>query len=118
MPSEPGVSTISAPYAAASLRRSMDIVSGIVRMRWYPFTAETSASPTPVLPLVGSMIVAPGLSVPSFSAAAIIAAAMRSFTLPPGLKNSTFTSTFAPPLFVRSDSSTSGVPPTFSRMLL
>ena len=92
------------------------MVSGMVRTRWYPFTAETSARPTPVLPLVGSMIVAPGLSTPSFSAASTIASAMRSFTLPPGLKNSPFASAFAPPLFSLPEISTSGVPPTFSRM--
>ena len=66
------------------------MVSGIVRISLYPFIADTRARPTPVLPLVGSMIVAPGFSLPSFSAASIIANPIRSFTLPPGLKNSTF----------------------------
>jgi len=43
----------------------------------------------PVLPLVGSTSVAPGLSVPFFSASAIIARPMRSLTLPPGFRLST-----------------------------
>jgi hypothetical protein len=42
----------------------------------------------PVLPLVGSIIVAPGLSSPLLSASSIIANAMRSLTLPPGLADS------------------------------
>src|SRR5690348_3174963 len=47
----------------------------------------------PVLPLVGSTIVPPGRSAPSRSAASIIARQMRSFTLPPGLKLSSFAHT-------------------------
>jgi hypothetical protein len=43
------------------------------------------ASPTPVLPDVGSTIVPPGRSRPSCSAWVIIASAGRSLTLPPGL---------------------------------
>ena len=42
----------------------------------------------PVLPLVGSTIRVSGVIFPSRSAAAIMAAAMRSLTLPSGLKNS------------------------------
>ena len=69
-----------------------------------------------MLPLVGSMIVAPGLRTPDFSAASTIERAMRSLTLPPGLKYSTFASTFAPPLLSLLDISMSGVPPTFAKM--
>ena len=47
----------------------------------------------PVLPLVGSTIVAPGLSDASRSASSIIASAIRSFTLPPGLSDSSLAST-------------------------
>ena len=50
----------------------------------------------PVLPLVGSMIVPPGTSMPSRSAASIIARQMRSFTLPPGFRFSSFAHTWAP----------------------
>src|SRR5579875_2265139 len=50
----------------------------------------------PVLPLVGSMIVPPGASRPSRSAASIIARQMRSFTLPAGFKFSSFIHTSAP----------------------
>ena len=48
------------------------------------------ASPTPVLPLVGSTIVPPGRSRPSRSAARIISSAGRSFDEPPGLVVSIF----------------------------
>ena len=48
------------------------------------------ASPTPVLPLVGSTIVPPGWSSPSRSAARIISSAGRSFDEPPGLVVSIF----------------------------
>src|SRR6476661_5831027 len=47
------------------------------------------ASPTPVLPEVGSTIVPPGFSRPWRSASSIMAMAGRSLTLPPGLNSST-----------------------------
>ena len=51
--------------------------------------AQTNASAIPVLPLVASTIVVrPGSILPSASAASIIATPMRSFTLPPGFKDS------------------------------
>lgn len=46
------------------------------------------APPSPVFPEVGSMIVSPGFKVPARSASSIIRRLMRSFTLPPALKNS------------------------------
>src|SRR5665647_3609474 len=46
------------------------------------------ARPTPVLPEVGSMMVAPGLSSPLFSAASTMPSAMRSLMAPPGLLRS------------------------------
>ena len=55
------------------------------------------ASPTPVLPEVGSTIVPPGWSSPEASAASIIRSAIRSFTEPPGLRYSTLASTSGPP---------------------
>jgi hypothetical protein len=45
----------------------------------------------PVFPAVASMIVPPGFSLPSRSARAISPMAARSFTLPPGLRYSSFT---------------------------
>jgi hypothetical protein len=48
------------------------------------------ASPTPVLPEVGSTIVPPGRSFPSRSAASIIAMPMRSLFDPPGFNCSSF----------------------------
>ncbi len=52
------------------------------------------ASPTPVLPEVGSTITPPGRSLPSRSARSIMRSAMRSLTEPPGFRYSTLTSTF------------------------
>src|SRR3989344_4925067 len=49
----------------------------------------------PVLPLVGSMMVPPGLSAPDFSASSTIDSAMRSLMEPPGLLRSDFTHTLA-----------------------
>src|SRR5215470_10466271 len=68
----------------------------------------------PVLPLVGSTIVAPGLSTPRRSASSSIETAMRSLTLPPGLSDSTLAATTAPPGFGRRLSRTIGVWPTSS----
>ena len=49
-------------------------------------TAATNASAMPVLPLVGSMsTVLPGVILPAFSAASIMAKPMRSFTLDSGV---------------------------------
>ena len=78
----------SAPSARSRRAFSCDILSGIVKMQRYPFTAAASARPTPVFPDVASTINPPGLRRPSRSAASIIAKPMRSFTDPPGLKNS------------------------------
>ena len=78
------------------------------------------ASPTPVLPDVGSTIVPPGCSSPEASAASIIRAAIRSFTEPPGLRYSTLASTSGPRSALPSGRSsvpcsrTSGVLPTRS----
>src|SRR5438132_5404521 len=83
-----GVMITSAPRARSSRAFSWDILSGMVKMQRYPFTAAAIASPTPVLPDVASTISPPGLRRPSRSAASIIATPMRSLTEPPGLKNS------------------------------
>jgi hypothetical protein len=50
------------------------------------------ARPWPVFPLVGSMMVPPGLSRPARSAASIIGSPMRSFTEPPGFNISSLAS--------------------------
>src|SRR5437773_2502136 len=50
----------------------------------------------PVLPLVGSTIVEPGLTRPCCSAASSIASAIRSLTLPPGFSDSSLATTLAP----------------------
>src|SRR4030042_4718906 len=65
----------------------------------------------PVLPLVGSTIVSPGLTPPSRSAASIMLRAMRSLTLPAGLSDSILATTSAQPSRTRRLSRTMGVPP-------
>ena len=64
------------------------MLSGIVSTHLYPLAAATNASAMPVLPLVGSTIVPPGLSCPDASPASIIATPMRSLTLLSGFMNS------------------------------
>src|SRR5699024_1734503 len=61
----------------------------------YPFAAATNASPIPVFPLVGSIMVSPGFNTPSSSACSTIAKAIRSLTELPGLKYSNLTYTSA-----------------------
>src|SRR5690349_6812909 len=107
----------SAPRARSSRAFSCDILSGIVKMQRYPFTAAANASPTPVLPDVASTISPPGLSRPSRSAASIIAMPMRSFTEPPGLKNSALAYTGVRTPCVTRLSRISGVQPIVSRTL-
>ena len=68
-----GVRTSFAPSALSMTRRSIDIDSGIVSTRSYPFAAATIASAMPVLPEVGSTrVVSPGVISPRFSASVII----------------------------------------------
>ena len=77
-----------------------------------------------MLPLVASTIVVrPGSIRPSASAASIIATPILSLTLPPGLYDSSFANSRAPlpgrgRASSASGSSTIGVPPTSSAMLI
>ena len=74
----------------------------------------------PVFPDVGSTrIVRPGAISPSRSAAISMAAPIRSFTEPSGLKNSSFSirSASRPSFCVRRGTRTKGVPPIVSTML-
>src|ERR1700751_2027871 len=73
------------------------------------------ASPTPVLPDVGSTSVPPGFSFPSRPACSIIASPIRSLTEPPGLRNSSLARIRAWPGGESLSSRTIGVPPTRSR---
>jgi hypothetical protein len=119
MPFSFGVSTTSAPSRASILRRSMDMVSGIVRMQRYPFAAHTNASAMPVLPDVGSTIVVPSPTRPSRSSASIIETPILSLTLAIGLNDSSFnrTSARAPWAALVLAARTSGVSPIVSAML-
>ena len=90
MPSDPSVKTSSAPYARMRLRRSSDMVSGIVMMRRMPRAAAMAARPIPVLPEVGSISTVSSSMRPVANASSIMAFATRSFTEPPGLNDSTF----------------------------
>jgi hypothetical protein len=70
-----------------------------------------------VLPEVGSTIVPPAWSSPVFSASSIMRTAIRSLTLPPGLKYSTFARTVAEIPLATACSRTSGVLPISSTTL-
>src|SRR5215470_16721226 len=72
----------------------------------------------PVFPDVPSMIVPPGLILPACSAASSMVIPIRSFTLPPGFKYSSFASTVARTPRTTRFRRTSGVLPITSRMLL
>src|SRR3954447_20846642 len=72
------------------------------------------ASEMPVLPLVGSSTVTPGRSSPSFSAAATMYSAARSFTDPVGLSVSSFAQRRTSGDGDKRGSPTSGVRPTDS----
>src|SRR5215218_8560664 len=76
------------------------------------------ASEMPVLPLVGSRMVAPGCSDPSFSAASIILIAARSLIEPVGLWSSSLAHSRTSAVGDRLGSPTSGVPPSDSTRLL
>ena len=91
-----------------------------MRIRLYPLEEDTKANPTPVFPLVGSIIVAPGFKTPRVSASSIIAKAIRSFTLPAGLKYSSLPTTLARKflLALKLENSNNGVFPTNSVKLL
>ena len=77
------------------LRRSTDMVSGMVMMMRLPRAAASAARPMPVLPEVGSMSTVSSSMSPRSTASSIMAWAMRSFAEPPGLKDSTFPSSVA-----------------------
>ena len=64
IPLAPSDNTTWAPYAFKRLRLSILIVSGITRMHLYPIEAAADASPMPVFPLVGSIMVYPSFSKP------------------------------------------------------
>src|SRR5687767_12892253 len=113
--SDAGVITTLAPRKRISLRRSTLKLSAMVTTSGYPFCAHTMARPMPVLPLVASITVCPGLSLPVRSPSSITPSASRSFTEPSGLNASIFTYSSAPggaslPIL------TTGVFPTVSRM--
>ena len=61
----------------------------------YPLAAATDASPIPVLPDVGSMIVVSLFNLPAFSASSKIDFATLSLTEPAGLKYSNLAIIFA-----------------------
>ena len=96
------------------------MVSGMVRIALYPLATAMAARPMPVLPEVGSMMVAPAEMTPRRSASSSISFATRSLTLPAGLKYSSLRSSFAFKFhfFPRLAASTRGVFPTRSRIPL
>ncbi len=118
IPFAPSVRTRFAPSARRTLRRSTDIVSGMVSTSGIPFAAQTKARPIPVFPEVGSMtVVMPGLMVPLWRASAIMESPILSFTEDIGLNDSSLTTTSASSPCCRWGSRTSGVLPIVSTML-
>src|SRR3954464_5620011 len=83
----------------------------MTQMSLYPRCRATMASEMPVFPLVGSRIVAPGCSEPSFSAASTLAMAARSLIDPVGLWSSSLAHSRTSWVGDRLGSPTSGVPP-------
>src|SRR3990172_2651893 len=79
--------------------------------------AAAMARPTPVLPLVGSTSVPPGLSTPPRSASSIIPRPSRSLTAPPGLSCSSFARTVGRRPLAMRVRRTMGVFPTSARTL-
>ncbi len=65
------------------------MVSGMVMIMRLPRAAAMAARPMPVLPEVGSMMTVFSSILPAATASSIMAFAMRSFTEPPGLNDST-----------------------------
>ena len=118
MPFSAGVSSSRAPSSASILRRSIDMLSGMHRIRRRPLAAATKASAMPVLPLVGSISTVSASMRPCASSASIIATPMRSLTEATGLKNSSLASTvaLAPYSADRRGNRTSGVSPMVSTM--
>ena len=103
---------ISAPHIRSSWLRSSEVFSGITQTSRYPRSLAAIASEMPVLPLVGSRIVQPGRSRPSFSAATTIASAARSLIEPVGLRSSSLAQRRTSGLGESVGSPTSGVLPT------
>src|SRR5437879_2979817 len=95
-------------------RRSREMVSGIVRIHWYPRAAAIHAREIPILPLVGSVMIPPGGNNPCDSASQIICQATRSLMLQPGLNISSLASTVASRPEATRFNSTIGVRPMSS----
>src|SRR5437763_5033072 len=108
------VSSTSAPYAFRSARRRGLAFSGMTSLHGTPSGAESIAYAIPVLPLVASRSPRPRGSRPRAIASRRMKSAARSFTLPPGLRDSSFASTRTPRARsgLRRSISTSGVSPT------
>jgi len=65
-PARPPSSASFAPKAASTLRRSIDIVSGMAMVMAYPRRRHKCQGDLPVFPLVGSISSLPGASTPAF----------------------------------------------------
>src|SRR3954453_1366817 len=94
-PSEPwsgSVQSTMAPYAFRIRLRSGDTLVGMARWTGNPSAAPSMANAMPVLPLVASRRVLPGVRRRRAMASRTMLAAARSFTLPPGLAHSALAS--------------------------
>src|SRR5688572_21788912 len=113
-PPAAGDEMISAPHISRSWRRSAEVFSGMTHTRRYPRSLAAIAREMPVLPEVGSRIVQPGVSAPSFSARSIIHMAGRSLTEPVGLRSSSFAHRRTSGVGDNRGNPTNGVPPSES----
>src|SRR5687767_4938519 len=92
--------------------RSCEAFAGITRIILYPLIAATIANAIPVLPLVASIKVSPGLISPQASALLIMLRSGLSFTEPAGLFPSSLTRIVLEPGAGRRCNRTRGVLPT------
>src|SRR3954452_17202729 len=99
----------------SSWRRSWEVFSGITQTSRYPLSLAAIAKEIPVLPDVGSRIVQPGRSVPSFSATSTIFSAARSLMEPVGFWSSSLAHSRTSGEGESRGRPTSGVLPTESR---
>ena len=95
IPLLPGVCTSSAPQAARTVLLYILMVSGIARIKRYPFTATVIANPIPVFPPIGSIIVVPRPICLFLSASSIMFKQILSLTRLPGFLLSCLATIFA-----------------------
>jgi len=113
-PPAAGEEMICAPYISRICRRSVEVFSGMTQIIRYPRRCAIMAREIPVFPEVGSRMVAPRASTPSFSACSTMKKAARSLTDPVGFRSSSLAHSRTSGAGDSRGSPTSGVPPSES----